>query len=240
MTSRIGPPLDMVRRLYNEGKREQVLEMMTGYWADTPARSAEVAEACRLTRLMAIKKGDDVAKYLWEARAMATFALSGSLTGVAGMIVTRAYAVARLALKGEARFEDAIPVLDEMKPLLNAASESAIPEPPLMWRVYHEKRGYLLFAARRFHEALGSYGEALAFADGGGDDRGEIKVKGGQGLCLACLGQVGEAKRLTEALLSRAREKGYDIAETLAHNLQVLRSKDSGFTPGDFIPYEVI
>jgi hypothetical protein len=235
---KIGPLLNVVRGMFDRGENEALLEYMSNHWDTKPAWTDELGEACRLARVAAVILGRVGPKHLWDARALAIFTISRSYVGIAALVMNKMYVVASVAGEpgGRARLDEALPILDEMLPLLEAAPPDSIPEIDLGWRLYHEKRAWLTWELGRFEDAVAGYARALQHtAD---DERGSIKVRAAIALCLACTGDIAEARRSTQKELELAKVRGYDLTRKLEANLQVMHSKDHGFTPADFTPYE--
>ena len=164
---------------------------------------ADDAESCRMTMLAyydlheTYVEEDYLNGYVWRVRSLIRAAASEYLEGVLKLVQTETFRI-----QGEAnRFRDpesperfvrrkssdpdyvvvpeAYDILDEMRPFVDGALAGDLPD--IIGRIYWEKRAFLLYAERRYEEAIAEYSNALAYA--GDDPRGSTKVRGGLANC---------------------------------------------------------
>lgn len=229
-----------------------VLDLAASNWEAIRARplTAEDGETCRQAMLAAVGLGRYLEGARWRARAMSRFIATDWKEGAISVVMTDAFRVLEMANDGYPRgktvdvllpSEDAMEILSELRPFATGeARPNAIgPDPALIARFMHEKRGFFLVLAERWDEAVASYDEALKYVEN--ERRGELKVGAGRALALylqdvADGGDGRVAAGSTAAIAKAARDHGVtDVAKVAEANLPVMRTGG-----GALRPYEIL
>ena len=214
------------------------------HWPQMLERAANPhdAETCRLVYLAHLERDDRDLRAVdrWRTRALARFGLLGWREGVAAVMMSTVFVIlaqdnddypAGTTLDVLRPSPDALDLLAELEPFTVGEGSGfrvgpRSPNPALIARFVHEKRGFLLLLAQRYDEAQASYRRAATAALG--SPRGELKVAAGAALVeyLSHLdggGDLRESLAATRAALEQARAQHEDdIATTAGHNAAVI------------------
>lgn len=254
---------DRVRELQGGGDatRDQLIALVHDQWGAIARRQplADDAETCRMTMLAyydlheTYVEEDYLNGYVWRVRSLIRAAASNYLEGVVKLIQTETFRI-----QGEAnrypdpaspeRFlrrkssdpdyvvvQEAYDILDEMRPFVDGALSGDLPG--IIGRIYWEKRAFLLYADRRYEEAITGYSNALACA--GDDLRGSTKVRGGLANCWYHLSSNdpdlrGRAISETRFVLEHSDHE-QDLHKTACRNLAEMQSGGTALEP-----YEIL
>jgi len=193
---------------------------------------AELGELFRCATLCAEagKRSD------WSSRALAMFAISNCGNGMATMLIPEAFAVLKDPIAGPTR---ALDWVSRMEPLIDRGITSAGPQSELVWRLFHEKRGFVQHLCGLNADALRSYQSAREQVDGvrrprdlAKVDLGRVRVEWDHGVDRGQL--VGEQERL----VAEVRSLGAKAADLLAPAERNLARMRLGERPSD--PYEIV
>jgi hypothetical protein len=222
-------------------------------WPDLPDRmariwsqirkeppSAETATLCRMAMQACARQQEYDLAFVWRARSLRLSVEAGWPNGVAAILVSEAFSILRGKLHSPpARVEAALQVIEEMKPLLEIATSSDVgPSPSVLRRLYHEKRGFLLFLLGRYSEAERAYTRAARFCDE--DERGRLKVIGGRALVRYLRDPSGvgrdRALRETTQIIEQARAGSWlDVLEPAITNHRRIKRGSA-----NLVPYETL
>lgn len=233
--------LERIRQLGKEANFESITEVMHRAWSRIRNHrpSPALAETCRLTAQAHVTQGEYDRAAVWRARSLRVAAQSGWINGVAGLLIAEAFRVGvgtGDSKPPEPSPEEAALILEELKPLIS----DAIPihgvglDPETMNRLYHEKRGFFLFQAADYKAAKSAYGKALKYVQG--DERGELKVRGGRALCTYLDDPRGKGRRKaiteTEKVIEDADKTGWiEIRGVAEWNLKAMRQRTRRVKP---------
>jgi hypothetical protein len=202
--------------------------------------------------LAAVQREDFSAVRLWRTRALARFTAIGWVEGVALLIMGEAFSEL-------ARVNDDYPAgrtLDLIRPsavALGIISElerftvgqgtefrlgPSAPSQPVLRRLFHEKRGFLLLLDGDYDSARASYDKALVAA--GSHQRGRVKVRLGRLLVdYVSLesddGKDGIATETLELSQGARNASSTDVAEAAETNATVMREGGR-----NLLPYEIL
>lgn len=233
---------DLFLEAHTSEGAERLVRLAGEQWPHLAARPSNPhdAETCRLTMLALLQQQAFESASAWRARSMAQFAQIGWVEGVGSLLMGEA--LVQLARRNDdyaggrtldvlVPSDTALAVLDEVERLAYGepsgfALGPGSPSQPVLRRLVHEKRGFLLLVAGDHPGALAAYDRAL---EATGDHlRGRLKVSLGRLLVEYATTTNPRARaRLadeTERLGHEAGEHGNaDVAEVAAHNAAQMR-----------------
>lgn len=245
--------LESVYGQWSSGAAEAVLRRVEAGWDEIRARplNAEDAETCRQAMLAASRLGRYAEAVSWRVRATSRFVATGWQEGVMAVMMTEMFRALSLhndhypdgrTIDVIKPSRDAMSVLDELPPFGDGdgdGSRSAGPDPAMISRFHHEKRGFLLMLERRWDEALASYTRALDFV--AADPRGDVKVRAGRALVayladLEAGGDGREAAEETARLVHVAKGIGAkDVEKAAEANVSAMRRGSRALEPYEML-----
>lgn len=227
---------------------ERLVRLADEQWPRLASRAStpQDAEMCRLTMLALVQQQAFAVARIWRARSMARFAQLGWVEGVGILLMGDAFVELARAnddyragrtldvLRSSAT---ALAVIDEVERIAYGEPSGfglgpGSPTQPVLRRLAHEKRGFLLLIAGDLEAARTSYDRAYEAA--GTHPRGRVKVTLGRLLVdyVAAADAADPTARLQLADDTErwGREAGAvgaaDIAEVAEANAPVMRAGD--------------
>lgn len=221
-------------RAANEPRR--AVDLATDWLAqplpDSGTQLAELGELFRCATLCA-EAGE---RSEWSSRALAAFAISNCGNGMASMLIPEAFALLKDPAAGPA---SALDWVSRMEPLIGTGVTATGPNTEMVWRLFHEKRGFLQHLCGLLDDALESYGSAGDKVDRNGRPRdflkvelGRLRVEWDKGVDRDQL--VGDQERL----VAEVRSLGAKAADLLGPAERNLEAIHRGERPAE--PYEIV
>jgi len=157
--------------LYEKDNYEELESLAQELWPEDSDSlpCSDMAEICRYLSILAIRRDNISAIYLWRARAMSAAILTGSNATIAGLILSPFF-----ELVSEGLYETARQVLPE---ILRVIPENHVRANLFRGRLYNEKMAYCFAKEKKYAEASKYYEAAARFCEN--DARGALKVCGG-------------------------------------------------------------